>query len=148
MSKEMSKEIRKQLAKCPFCGGEAELMDYYESCDGRGDRFAIIKCLECTVEMQLTWKEFKKAEEDFGYTGGYFSQNKVFWEGMHKRLVDKWNTRKPTEKIVERLKESLDKTMEENSQEWDSYYRKVNVGKCVAFRDAIEIVKEEGGMNE
>ncbi len=82
-----------ELKPCPFCGGKAELKKHYESCDGRGDRYAKITCLGCTVEMSLTWKEFGQSEKDFGYTGGYYSQNRLFWDGMHQMLIDKWNRR-------------------------------------------------------
>jgi hypothetical protein len=93
----MSSDIK--LLPCPFCGGEAILEEYYETCDGRGNRSAKIEC-ECGLKMSLTWSEFTQAKKDFNYTGGYYSQNKKFWKGMHQRLIDKWNTRKPINRIV------------------------------------------------
>ena len=102
----MSDEIK--LLPCPFCCGEVILEQYYETCDGRGDRDARIKC-KCGLQMSLIWSEFTQAKKDFNYTGGYYSQNKEFWKGMHQRLIDKWNTRKPIDRIVERLeKEKFD----------------------------------------
>ena len=124
-----------KLLNCPFCNGEAELEEFYESCDGRGDRFAKIKC-KCGATMKLTVEEWGKAQDDFNYTGGYYSQNKAFWNGMHQRLIDKWNTRKPMERIVERLEEV-------------SFERYGNQGMggelVVNFDDAIEIGK--GGVD-
>lgn len=98
-----------KLLPCPFCGEEVKLEEFYESCDGRGDKFARIKC-KCGLEMSLTWDEFAKAKEDFNYTGGYYSQNKKFWKGMHQRLIEKWNTRKPMERLVSRVCEVRNNT--------------------------------------
>ena len=78
------------LKPCPFCGKKPELQKYNETCDGRGDRYAVITC-ECQTQMRLSLSELKKAENDFGYTGGYYSDNKEFWNGMHNRLIEKWN---------------------------------------------------------
>jgi Lar family restriction alleviation protein len=109
-----------ELKRCPFCGGEVKL--HISELDAFRNVYSFL-CNDCDMEIIYPYSNEEEA-------------------------VKAWNTRKTLERIVERLEESLDKTMEENSQEWDSYYRKVNVGKCVAFRDAIEIVKEEGEMNE
>ncbi len=94
-----------KLLNCPFCGGEAKLIEYKETVDGRGDKIARIRC-ECGSDLHLTAREFSKAEDDFGYKGGYYSENKKFWNGMHQRLIDKWNTRIPMANIVEKLKEN------------------------------------------
>lgn len=80
-----------KLKPCPFCGGEVELEEYYESTDGRQDRHAKIRCYKCDLKMGLTFDEFYQTQHDFGYTGGYYSKNEKFWNGMHQRLVDKWN---------------------------------------------------------
>ena len=119
---------------CPFCGGEAELEKFYESCDGRGDRFAKIKC-RCGVIMELTFEEWGKAQDDFNYTGGYYSQNKAFWNGMHQRLIDKWNTRKPMERIVEQLEDK-----KWNTHDWRDKWRNEIIDEC------IEVVK--GGVED
>lgn len=83
----------KKLKPCPSCGGEVELIKYYETCDGRGDKLPEIKC-KCGLKMTLTFDEFYKVRDDFNYVGGYYSNNKELWNGMHQRLIDKWNTRK------------------------------------------------------
>lgn len=135
----MSDKMSDKILDCPFCGGEAELEEYYETCDGRGDRNAKIECRKCGLMMRLTFEEFHGAEKEFGYTGGYRSQNKTFWNGMHQKLVSKWNTRKPMEDIVERLEaEMLDslscynRTLESN-----------RYGEVDAYGKAIKIVKGE-----
>lgn len=75
-----------KLSPCPFCGGTAYLTEFYESCDGRYDRPAVIKCRDCETSMILTPKEFENVQTKYGYTGGYYSQNKKFWDGMHKKI--------------------------------------------------------------
>lgn len=52
--------------------------------------------------------------------------------------IQHWNTRKPMQNIVERLREKAKEPMYQHHG--DNYY--------VGIYDAIEIVKEEGGMNE
>ena len=138
----------KRLKNCPFCGGEAEMKEFYESCDGRGDRHAKITCCQCETIMYLTFNEFYDAEKEFGYTGGYYSQNKAFWNGMHQKLIDKWNTRKPMEKIVERLEYINKTTFELAKLNWGEYQVGVLNGVASSINKSLEIVKEEGGLND
>ena len=126
---------KEKLKPCPFCGGEAKLIEYYETCDGRGDKSAKIKC-KCGLEMTLNFDEFCKAQNDFNYNGGYYSQNKEFWDGMHQMLIDKWNTRKPIDKIIEQLEE----------ESWSvgcSFAPKENRTAIIKTEKAIKIVKGE-----
>ena len=132
-----------KLIPCPCCGGEAALKKYYESSDGRCDKHAQIICCDCELTMELTWDEFSKAQEEFGYTGGYYSQNKSFWDGMHQKLINKWNARKPMERIIERLEETYDATHENYMKDRDL----ITLVKKYVLEHAIEIVKEEGGIN-
>lgn len=135
-----------KLLNCPFCGGEAELKKYYETCDGRGDRMARVEC-KCGLEMSLTRNEFKQAEKDFNYSGGYYSSNKEFWEGMHQRLIEKWNTRTPMSNIVEKLEEYAKSPICDNHMYGCPYEDNDNVlcENCGAY-GAIEIVKQEIGV--
>jgi hypothetical protein len=108
-----------ELKKCPFCGGEAVLVEMYESCDGRCDRFPRVKCTDCQAEVGLTFKEFTDATHEYGYTGGYYSQNKKVWDGIHQKVVDKWNNRKPVEYVIkfetteEMARDLADKALDE-----------------------------------
>lgn len=88
-----------ELKPCPFCDGEAELIRHRESTDGSRDDFAYIRCSSCKIKMFLTLEEYCKAEKDFEYTGGYYSQNNELWDGIHRRLVEKWNRRVSHERI-------------------------------------------------
>lgn len=81
------------LKPCPFCGRIPIFHEYHETCDGRGDKWPYIICV-CKASMTLTSEEFYKAQDDFGYTGGYYSTNDKLWNAMHQRLIDKWNERK------------------------------------------------------
>jgi hypothetical protein len=125
-----------ELKCCPFCGGEAELKKFYETCDGRGDRMARVEC-KCGLGMSLTWNEFKQAEKDFDYSGGYYSSNKEFWEGMHQKLVDKWNTRNPMANIVEKLEEL------KKNDDCLAYCYQFYSKTCDIYEKAINIVKQE-----
>ena len=80
------------------------------------------------------------------YNGCILSGKKVL-ESEHD--VKAWNTRKPMERIVERL--------EEKSEEHDEARRiahgkglynveEIQESKASCFMEAIEIIKEEGGI--
>lgn len=89
----MNKFTYDSILNCPCCGGCAKLHVYEESEDGRGDKGAYIQCEKCHLEMRLTTNECWSAEDEFEFTGGYYSDNKLFWEGMHNKLIAKWNNR-------------------------------------------------------
>ena len=110
-----------ELKRCPFCGGEARLFKTHENQHG------IIHendgCPISTEHFVGDWV-YDTAEE----------------------AIKAWNTRKPMQNIVERLEHFNEET----------FYRangRAN-GKTLAYGysqgiyKAIEIVKEEGGMNE
>ena len=56
------------------------------------------------------------------------------------RVIKQWNTRKPMERIVERLEE-------EKEQKISATKTEINLRKA-HFKKAIELVKEEGVLNE
>lgn len=63
-----------------------------------------------------------------------------------------WNVRKPMQEIVERLEGRAEQEMDksEKAAELGKAYERHTIlhgGKGMAFEDAIEIVKEVGGMN-
>jgi hypothetical protein len=125
-----------KLKPCPCCGDETKLIKYYETCDGRGDKMPEIRC-KCGLKMTLTSDEFYKLRDDFNYVGGYYSSNKEFWNGMHQRLIDKWNTRKPIDRIVEQLEE----TAECYKKSYYKHYDDEDSGRWAGMEIAIEIVK-------
>lgn len=140
----MSKKLI-ELKKCPFCGGEARLTEFYESCDGRGDRHAKITCCKCEITMYLTFDEFYDAQKEFGYTGGYYSQNKAYWDGMHQKLIDKWNTRTPVDKMIERLEQQAQQYRRRCNEHVEKGFVAMGdkyLGKACSYEHAIEIIKE------
>ena len=105
--------------------------------------------------MRLTTKEFVETENDYGYTSGYYSQNKKFWNGMHQKLIDKWNTRKPIEKIEQRLKNKEMEIEDEIRSLSFEMYRNTDAlekvrklrKKSIFLHRLRKIVREEGGLN-
>ena len=107
-----------QLKKCPFCGGEADVFKASDLGDfsWNSDRFTV-KCRSC-----------------FCGTGLYSDS---------ERTIEMWNTRKPMERIVERLEKvknreangecPIDGMCDKKPYECTSCYSNT----------AIEIVKEE-----
>ena len=66
------------------------------------------------------------------------------FEADDELSIDLWNTRKPMERIVERLEER----QEEQFKLYALAFKPEDRGGYDAYSDAIEIVREEGGMNE
>lgn len=46
-----------ELKPCPFCGGEARFVKYYETTDGKYDRSAMVLC-KCSILMKLTYRVY------------------------------------------------------------------------------------------
>lgn len=101
----------KKLLPCPFCGGEAIILS--ES-DYEAHAWYRVECNECDCK-----------------TGSYVN------ECGKEEAIENWNTRKPMEKIVERLNNNFRKVKKDEDLEWNR-----------AIDKTIEIVKEEGGLND
>ena len=127
-----------KLLPCPFCGGEAEIVDFHDSVEDSYDMY--VRCKECGIQTR---------EFDCGITFGKPMQ----FPNPLKYLVEAWNTRKPMERIVERLEEKTDflknctkygnKNIEQMRESYDTMmmYEVADLAE-----DLIDIVKEEGGM--
>lgn len=102
-----------KLLPCPFCGGEARL-------ESNG-QYAVVGCVNSNCQ---------------GYACCYKYNSK-------KEAIEHWNTRKPMERIVERLEEARAECKELQRTTTDAYgYMKMKQGiDC-----AKDIVKEEGGI--
>ena len=102
-----------ELKRCPFCGGEAKLMD-----NGHW-----VWCQHCLVES------------------AYYD--------TREEAIKAWNTRIPMQNIVERLEEYRDDFMDDIYEELREDADNCRANRIIdRFDEAIEIVKEEGGMNE
>ena len=107
-----SKEYQNTLRRCPFCGGEA-IINVIEPHDHvfvdlpPYDGGAFIECLGCTCAMAGK---------------------------MEKEVIEAWNTRKPMDKVVERITEVKDTVFLA-----DEILRPEQV--CDIIYEIIEIVK-------
>lgn len=72
------------------------------------------------------------------------------WDDTLEKAIEIWNTRKPMERIIERLEQQAEQynrranELVEKSTEAGIH----NKGKACSYEHAIEIVKEEGGQSE
>ena len=107
--KKAIEQNKETLKPCPFCGGEAMLTNQLAA-DQYGHKLWNVICVKC----------------DNGTMG--------YWDKKH--VVDKWNTRKPVEEVVEQIEKEADK-----------YYTTSNSDQCVrhGMKKAIEIIKEGMG---
>lgn len=108
------------LLRCPFCGGEAQLQQIPSA---TWDKFVV------------TCKSSKCCAFYIGYCD----------EGLYDtrtKAVEAWNTRKPMERILERL----EKGQEECYKLFAIGFNAEDRAGYDAYSDAIEIVKEEGGI--
>ena len=132
MSKEINKEISKEISKqqantllnCPFCGGEARLQRKKRNLHGY---YVICKSCGCRTSF---------------YQYKYDSLEK-----LREQAIEVWNTRKPMQNIVERLEMRSNPT-QLLSPSWLCREERINrfEGYRKGLNDAIEIVKEEGGV--
>ena len=128
-----------KLLPCPFCGGEAKLMSFIEE---TGD--AICINYEDELEMDCSFVHCYNCDMDF-----------IPHTEIAREVLKAWNTRKPMQEIVERLKNK--------EYECDNFLRK-NIDKALvdkdamekqrvvqnrfqAYFEAIEIIKEVGGID-
>ena len=100
-----------ELKKCPFCGGEAKIEINTEM---GGTQYQVL-CTKCPVTVGRYW----------------------FWK--KEEAIKAWNTRKPLERIVERLEEE---SYEYTTAPTDLGF--VTKGRKLYLKDAIKIIKEEG----
>lgn len=100
-----------ELKRCPFCGGEAEFVGMFDEWDGRLYSVSCVRCKNCHVEVNVS--ELDNADRC-----------------KRKRMViNKWNTRKPVEDVLERLEGKINSLCNPN---WNA-----------AMEEAIESIKGE-----
>lgn len=102
-----------ELKRCPFCGGEVRFVK--TGCSSRG-KIGHLYCDGC--------KE------------SFFKNDRWHTES---ELYEKWNTRKPLERVIARLEEYANDLKED----WDKYDNEDDFGGYCAVSRAIEIIKQE-----
>lgn len=131
----------KKLLPCPFCGGEV-LGIADKSVPGRYMEFGRIFYHKVYVECK---KCYSRGGQALGKTvGEVFDEVPSYIttiEELEKRAISNWNTRKPMERIVERLEELQEEYMYPDD---DDYI----VGQYDGVREALTVVLEEGGLND
>ena len=111
--------MSKQLAKCPFCGGEAELQRCFVPSESVVSLSYTVSCKSCLCKK-----------------GSYPTK---------ELATEKWNTRTPVEEVVARLEEEgkladeeRDRCARENPLHFDTAK-----GYATGIYNAIEIIKQE-----
>ena len=104
----------KKLLNCPFCGWEAKICDGYIEEFLKTEYMKYVKCNYCKASTKL-----------------YFSEEEA---------IKVWNTRKPMERVLERLNDKL-MTAVDCSNIYDNPTYDTII-EC--YEEAIEIVKECG----
>ena len=105
-------EPSNKLLPCPFCGGD-NLGFYHNHLFRDGYE---VRCYDCHFGLQ----ESRTKEE----------------------AIKQWNTRKPMERIVERVEEARQKYQRLLKEQGEKEDEAINI----LFRGMIKIVKEEGGI--
>lgn len=107
-----------ELKRCPICNEEVKLM--------------FLNCETCEA---IVWDESVGNVETwfrcYGCDSDFYHYEPI---DIPEKQIKWWNTRKPLERIVERLENKIN--------------RLHNVNWNAAIERAIEIVKEEGGIDE
>ena len=114
-----------KLLPCPFCGGEAEFYRMTTRQNFRWSDCVGVRCKTCGASCSTVL-----------YDARIHPNDEEYYEAAKA-----WNTRKPIERIVERLEEVKTKGyvtgITANPYEFAS---------CHAMDRAIKIVMEEGGL--
>ena len=126
------------IKRCPICNEEVKLM--FLNCETFEDNV-----WDESIGNVATW--FKC----YGCDSEFFHDEPI---DTPEKQIEWWNTRKPLERIVERLEERTEYFKdctkygnETEEQEERSYSTMMMYEVACLVDDLIEIVKEEGGMN-
>lgn len=64
-----------------------------------------------------------------------------------KLAIERWNTRKPIDRIVEQLQEKAREAQEAGDRQISIDYREMDYSTAQAFSEAVEILKDGGLSN-
>lgn len=111
------KRVIEEYKKCPCC--DSENIEVGSVVVSFGEDI-FIKCNSCGIKLQIC--------KEYGY----------------RELLKRWNTRKPMDRIVERLEEEQEKLDTDMfARECDNWHGQLCNGISEGLEKAIEIVKEE-----
>lgn len=127
-----------KIKNCPFCGGKPYLERSHRAfIKAQTTRVAFVRCTECdarTGRVELSkygnTSHSAKAEEE---------------------AIKLWNNRQPMQNIVKRLEKLTEIVMSKSEKAAELRMEKHTIlegAKGIAYETAIEIVKEEGDLNE
>ena len=121
-----------EIKKCPFCGGEVKLMAI------AGEPFPP------TYEVELD--KITSDSDDICYihcpTCGVNWHKEVRIESFPLDTIKAWNTRKPLERVIERLEEQA----EECKKYWDEFDDEDAFGGMNAYMNSIAIIIKQEMM--
>ena len=128
-----------ELKRCPICNAEVKLM--FLNCETFED-----SVWDESIGNVHTW--FKC----YGCDSEFFHDEPI---DIPEKQIEWWNTRKPMERIVERLEGIEESLFLARDSIGNEIYKDVEahqkaqrlLNQELSFTKAIEIVKEEGGMN-
>ena len=95
----------------------------------------LLSCPICNREVYIGTEDYDDNIEDVIICDHCNLRFYGSYPATKQDLAEEWNTRKPMERIVERIKEN-------SKHQWESDSDYIYTNK------AIEIVKEEGGLND
>ena len=115
----------KELKKCPICGENLTIENY----NGK--------------EINLKFRDMEKEDEYTAFCSCGFSFG--LYDITLREFLDRLNTRKPMERIVERLEQQAEQYKRRSYEVVDKNTEAGihNFGKACSYEHAIAIVKEE-----
>ena len=130
---------------CPFCGGESVSVNHSEVRYLGQNAFGIKKA---KMRAYCVCNKCKARGTPVFYIG-YINATRDFYDEEHLPLyscgdkaIEKWNERQPVKMILERLEEKEEQFFDAYSDE-----DKQSFGSYIAMHIAVDIVKEEGGID-
>ena len=139
MQNNESKECSKTLRKCPICGGEKlKIESKTKDIPYRHVRqhTLSVRCNKCHARGGTVSGEI--GNYSFGTP---VSEKHTTLKELEEKAIEAWNNRKPMERIVERLEVRKGTVVIDGKVMYQEDY-------FIDIDEAIEIVKEEGGLNE
>lgn len=123
--------MQNKLKPCPLCGGSVMI---------------------ALFGNEMHWLSITRSGEEDSCKCRLFLQSKLLYpdatceeiEAARQELIERWNTRKPMERIVEQLEDSERKSFNKCREEIELFKEEYWRGNMNGFGKAIEIVRKGG----